>query len=153
MQGNWKWKKLKTENPKFTNCCTNSAHLVLSWFSVVVVLPWCREHLRMDPGFAHETHVHTCTAKQPPTLGYYIPVSTLQKTHLWIFSHWSKIGKGSREWCQNPTALSQWMQNGISNKWSSKTYGPLASALKNQLQEFEKDMDHERISVTAWQNF
>lgn len=30
--------------------------------------------------------------------------------------------------------LSQGMQNGISNKWNSKTYGPLAATFKKQSQ-------------------
>lgn len=73
--------------------------------------------------------------KQPRDLDYYIPMITLQKINLCIYSTLVQSRRqGNKKCCQNATMLSKGKQNGISNKCNSKTYGPLAATFKKQSQ-------------------
>lgn len=120
MCGNWKW----TQNPLTAVHIQYSSRpfLTLSW------LLCYRKHLQMNTDFTHETCIQSQVAS---------PLRLF--TYLWLHfrKHISECPgpnrrEGNRTWCQNVIALSQWMQNGISNKYNSKTYGPLAATFKNQ---------------------
>lgn len=96
-----------------------------------------------------DTHVYR--AKQPGNLGYYIPIITLQKTHFEYIPHWFKTGDGAtgNGVKTQERFLSECKMASLTNT-TLKLMVHRPQHLKTHCREFEKDMAHERTSVTAW---